>query len=361
MRWFALGVVGLGIAGCQTATTKDGGGSLDTIPSDAATTDADTDADADSDADTDADTDADVDTTTTDTATTTTTCANSVVAGFPANGSTDVYIGTTVWFTLAIAEPTATVTVEDLYGNVVTGATDVVGTQVTWSGDPLLPLTTYTATVDYGCGSDATTFTTSDVGDPLALDPTGLVYQIDLGTGIWVEPPGFGTLLTSLLAGSDLLFTPTVIGSSTIDLLGAYGTGGVQDLCQPTIEFPGLAWSDPTVDLVAPAVSADLGGVIVDVTDVDVSGSFASDGSRVQFGRLHGVIDTRNLGSLLGLGTAPDAVCVLLSAFGVGCDPCNDGYAYCVPVAVDDLEAPQIGGTLVPRSQADVAADPACP
>ena len=42
---------------------------------------------------------------------------------------------------------------------------------------------TYDATLVHACGVETVHFETSDVGeDPLAVDPTGWLYAIDLGT-----------------------------------------------------------------------------------------------------------------------------------------------------------------------------------
>jgi hypothetical protein len=73
------------------------------------------------------------------------------------------------------------------------------------------------------------------------------------------------------------------------------------------------------------------------------------------------VIDTRHLGPSIGLSSAFDEVCNLVYALGIACDVCDDGLPYCLSVSVDDLEAPFVGGTLVPRTPADIAADAYCP
>ncbi|MEQ1566616.1 MAG: hypothetical protein ABMA64_13320 [Myxococcota bacterium] len=356
MRVFGWGMAGL--VACSSATIKDEG-SIGTYPNDAP--DADADSDTDSDTDTDADADSDADTDTEPTLDTGEPCEVMLLDQFPLDGGTDVYVGTELWFVLSIADPGATVSLEDLAGNVVAGSVTHDGVRVNWAGDPLQPNTEYVSTFTWTCGSQVSHFTTSDVGEPLSVDPTGLVYSIQLESGLWVEPPLVGPLFAAQLGDNDLMVSPASIGATTIDLLGVYGTYDVQDVCIPTVPFDGLAWDDPTFTLVSPSVPLDVGGFSVEITDVEVEGSFAADGSRIQFGTLRGLIDTRNLGPAIGLGGAPDAVCFLVGTLGVACEPCPDALDYCLAITVSDLEAPGVAGGVVERTVDDILADPSCP
>ena len=104
-------------------------------------------------------------------------------------------------------------------------------------------------------------------------------------------------------------------------------------------------------------------GFSVVIDDLQLSGAFAADGTSVQGVTLAGKIDTRPLVELVSPGGADDAVCVLVSTFGVACEACSDGSGdYCLTVYVDNMVAPeQAGLTIQPRTAEDVAADPACP
>jgi hypothetical protein len=178
---------------------------------------------------------------------------------------------------------------------------------------------------------------------------------------VWAEPVGLGAVLSALLASQQLLLSPTALDATTADFLGGIGVADVQDVCVPTVTMPQTAFADPAFSLVAPLVQLDFGGVFVDATDIDVEGAFSADGSRVQFGRFDAVIDTRYLGPAIGLSSAYDEVCNLVYALGISCGTCADGLPYCLTVSVDDLEAPYVGGTLVPRTPGDIALDPSCP
>jgi hypothetical protein len=354
-------ILSTGFWGCgdESGTDDEKDTTFDAIPVDGDAGDADTDADSDADADADGDTDVDIDTATDSGSTRP--CETTVIDRFPLDGDVDVYARTDIWFVLTESDPSATITVTDAGGTAVSGTTTVDDLIVTWVGDPLVVNSDYEARLDYLCGSEVTHFATSDVGEPLGVDPTGTVYAIDLGTGIWVEPIGLGSLLSAQLGNTDLLVTPTAITPTSIELLGAVGTYAVQNVCVPTIPLPSALWVDPYFELTSPLIPLDFGGVAVEVADVELSGSFASDGSRIQFGVLKGLIDTRPLGEVLGLGSSEDAVCQLLVAFGLACEPCLDGATYCMSVWVDDLEAPDVPGTVVPRSTSDIAGDPICP
>jgi hypothetical protein len=347
------------LAACSSSTDfKDATSSSPTLDSPGAG-----DADADADADADSDTDADADTDTTDPVDTASSpCSNPVANQFPADGQVDVYLGSEVFFTLVDADPGATISVTDAAGAVVPGKTRVSGTIVRWSGGPFDTLSAYDATLVHGCGVETAHFETSEVGgDPLAVDPTGLVYAIDLGSGVWAEPVGLGAVLASLLANQQLLLSPTGIDPAAVDFLAGIGVAGVQDTCIATVPMPQTTFADPTFALVAPQVQLDFGGTLIDVNDVDVTGSFAADGGRIQFGTLETVIDTRYLGPAIGLSSAYDEVCNLMYYLGFSCDLCADGLPYCLAITVDDLEAPSIGGALVPREVGDIVADPTCP
>lgn len=308
------------------------------------------------------DTDTPVDTDTGTTTTETVPCEISVRGAYPADGATDVFFRVEVRFNLDTEVETAAVHVTDGAGTEVPGTSTVEGTMVRWSGDPLDPNTNYTATVDFGCGTDSVSWTTSPTGGPVLTDPAGLVYDVDLAGGQWVEPPGVGELIAAQLGGTRVLLSPTARSADTIEMLAALGTVAGQDPCNPTIAFPPADWADPYFEITAPVLPLGVGGFVFDIEDARLSGAFVPDASAIEGGTLAGTVDTRPLNDMLGLGTAPDATCQLLSTFGVSCVACSDGSGdYCMTVFVDTIDAPLIlGETLVERTEEDIAADPTC-
>jgi hypothetical protein len=289
-------------------------------------------------------------------------CANSIASQIPAAESTDVYYKSDIRVTLAAEDPDATIVVTDASGAEISGSTTVDGTTLVWTGDDFAPSSTVTVTVNYECGETPYTLTTSDVGTPTTVDLIGKVYSLDLTTGVWLEPENVGAILGTFLEDTEIFVTPTAIAGGQITMLGGIGAGGVQDLCSPTIPFPAANWTDPYFELTAPQLTLDVAGVVVNIDDLDLSGAFASDGSRIQGTVLKGSIDTRPLVPLLAEGGADDAVCVLAGTLGVSCLECGDGSGpFCLSVWVDNIAAGEVaGGTLVPRVQADIDADPSC-
>lgn len=290
-------------------------------------------------------------------------CANSVIEAFPADGATDVYYRSTVRFTLAAEDTAASVMVMDSAGGMVNGTTMVEGNIVRWEGDPLAPNSTYDVTLSYECGDATVSWTTSDVGGTTSVDLTGKVYGLDLTSGEWEQPAGVGDLLATQLGDVEVLISPLTVGATDIQMIGGLGDGsGGQDLCTETIPFPPANWTDPYFEVTAPSLALTVSGFTVNIDDLELSGAFAPDGSRIQGAVLKGAINTIPLVELIAPGGADDAVCQLVGTFGVSCESCSDGSGdYCLSVWVQNIEALEVpGGTLVERLAADIAADPAC-
>lgn len=287
-------------------------------------------------------------------------CANSITAQFPEAGSTDVYYKTDVRFTLAAEDPTANIVVADPAGAPVTGTTTVSGTLVTWSGDALQPTTLYTATLSYECGDAEVSWTTSEVGPPTTVDLVGKAYGLDISGGQWVQPAGVGDILASQLGDTQIFLSVTAVGATDITMIGAIGSAGVQDVCSPTIPFPAADWIDPEFSLVSPQLPLVVAGFTINIENLELSGSFAPDGSRLQGGSLKGSIDTRPLGEAFNLGTDENAVCDLVGTFGVPCEDCGAGDLFCLSVWVDDMGADLLAATVVPVTEDDIALNPDC-
>jgi len=293
-------------------------------------------------------------------------CANSVTARFPVSGDSDVYYKTPIRYTLETEEDGATIDVADSAGAAVNGTTTVDGTVVSWTGDAFESSSAYTATLHYnvdGCADDVISFTTSATGGEVS-DPTtlvGNVYALDLANGQWVKPPGVGPLLATQLGDTQILVTPQSVDATSITMFGGIGSADTQDLCSPTIPFPPADFENPFFSLDADLLPLVVAGVEIDIANLNLSGAFAPDGSRIQGASLAGGIDTRPLGPAFGLGTAEDSVCQLVSTFGVACEDCADGSgAFCLSVYLDNVNADKVDGTLVPVTQADIDANPDC-
>ena len=209
--------------------------------------------------------------------------------------------------------------------------------------------------------SGTTPVTTAQPGDPLLVDVTGWVFALDLANGNWVAPAGVGPLIGSSLAGNQLLVSPTAVGTTDIDLLAALGRNNVQDPCSASATLAGASWTDPSFDAAAPSLSLAFVGTPVELADVEMTGSFLPDGSALGQSEISGTLDTRTLGALFGLGSAPSAVCDLVAAFGVSCVACADGGPYCLWVDVQGVGGPHLPyGALLERTAADIADYSSC-
>jgi hypothetical protein len=290
-------------------------------------------------------------------------CTNLVTGQFPEQGSTDVFVETDVRFTLTENDPTATITVTDPAGTAVPGTTVVADTLVTWSSDERLqPVTQYTATLDYSCEPATVTWTTNEIGGETTVDLVGQVYGLDVASGEWVQPPGVGDLIASQLGATQIFLSVTNVTETNIEMLGAIGSNAAQDVCTPTIPFPPAAWEDPFFSLEDDLLPLDVSGFVINIEDLQLSGGFAPDGSRIGGGSLKGAVDTRPLGEAFGLGTGENAVCELVATFGVACDECSDGSGpYCLSVWVDNIAALNLPTTtVVTVTEDDIAANPDC-
>ena len=62
-----------------------------------------------------------------------------------------------------------------------------------------------------------------------------------------------------------------------------------------------------------------------------LEGTFSPDGSGMGGAWISGLVDTRNLGTLMGIGTGDDAICNYLNeSFEAPCEDCGDGEVYCL-------------------------------
>lgn len=291
----------------------------------------------------------------------TNTCDPDVDSSFPEDGDTDAFYKTDVRFTLTGDDATASITVADAAGTAVNGTSTVAGSVVTWAGDDFAPSTEYTATLTYACGSESITFTTSATGAPTSTDVTGKVFNLNLAGGNWLQPAGLGDVIASLIGEYEILVSPLTIDGSSIDMLAGVATKGEQNVCAPTIPFPSATYADPFFELTAPELPLSVSGVEINITNLELSGAFAPDGSRIQGAVMKGKVDSRPLAAAFNFGTTDNAGCIALAAFGVQCEECDNGAGpYCITVNIEDLEALEVSTTLVPITDTDIENNPAC-
>lgn len=287
-------------------------------------------------------------------------CTAVTVTAFPAVNATDVPLDTLVEFDLGDhPDPEATI-VLDAGGELVDGTVTVEGSLVTFQPDAsLLPDTAYNATLAWTCGPTTSTFRTQEghgTVDPASL--IGRTYALDLASGRWIEPPGVGGVIGAVLT-QDLLVGVTDADATVLSLMGALSDDqGGQDTCVETIDFPIDAdfTQNPYFAAGAPEVVFEVMGLQLAISDLDLSGGFDTDGSKIAGAAVFGILDVGTLAPLVGSDP-----CALFATFGVSCVTCANGNPTCVNVAVDSMQAPEVAGlTLVEVTAPMIAADPAC-
>lgn len=293
---------------------------------------------------------------------TTSTCAVTAAAEYPVNDAVDAYYRSNIEFELSDADPTAVISLVDASGAAVDGTSSLEDDDelvVFTPAAPLSPSTSYTATLTW-CGGDASiNFTTSALGAATTVDLTGKTYNIDITSGRFVEPAGVGDLIGGLLENS-ILFGVTEVTDSTISFRGAISETGTtdQDVCTPSLnDFPAADYADPYFALSANELALSVGGFDINIDAINISGTFAADGSYFGGGELSGELDARDIGPLLAdqlEDTSPDAICDLLIGFGVVCSPCSsDGEAYCATLMVDQLVGTEQSGEVAEVLESD--------
>lgn len=344
--WVGLAAL-LGLAGCEDTTAGDDDSAADDdIP-------ADDDATADDD----------------------TSGGASITFADPAPDSTDAYYRQDIHVEFSGPVTDVTVTLAAVAGGDVAGETtrdeDLYEVTLNPSAN-LSSNTAYHITVAFDGATEEWDFTTSALGSPVGDSSTliGKTYNLDLAHANITQPEGVGSILGSYLTDVIILFSPTEVDDvdQSIQVVGALGTedGGslTQDMCSPSLGLtevtPGQ-WNNPYFQVGPALFETDIEGINVVIQDLLIAGDFEPDGSSVQEAIFAGQVDTRDFADLLDPGN-PDAICQLIEGLGIPCEACpQDGLEYCLTVRAQDISAEEVPGlTLVTRSEAEVAADPAC-
>lgn len=299
-----------------------------------------------------------------DTDTSPPTCDITFSDATPADGATGFYYRSVLSWEFSERDDSVTVSLMDASGAAIPGAGEWLDEVFVWTpDDDLTPSAAYTWTVTHcdGAASRSGSFATSDVGSP--VDPgdiDGALFVLDLSSGTWVQPPGFGALLQSQI-DAEVLVGFTVSQGASPELSAAFteeaSNPPMQDLCRPSVALGSADLTDnPAFEMGPEAIAVMAGDLEIEVEVVLASGSFEPDGEGIQGLAIHSLLDTR----VLGLTGAPGQVCA--SATNIPCVPCADGAVQCVDVLVTDLLADRLPGqSLIPRDTATIAADPSCP
>lgn len=295
-------------------------------------------------------------------------CNNAVLVTHPAEGATDVFYRTAVEFQLAAPEPGATLTLVDQAGREVLGTSSVNGSTVVFTPYDLLDSDTgYTATLDWACEpSVSVSWATTDVGPAVdASDLIGRSYSVSLGSGRFVEPPGVGVLLGSMIEFNMLIGVTNATGDRVYlrGSMSSEASSTEQDMCVTTLEYPPADFSqNPFFEMAADSLPLKIAGFDTAFEDMVLSGAISPDYTRVEGVTLSATIDTRPFVDMISPGGDESAVCTLMVTFGVDCEACSDGTGdYCLGLHVDSMVAEERSGApIVEVTEEDLKTNPAC-
>ena len=282
----------------------------------------------------------------------------------PTTDGGELYYRAHVEFVFDGIDEDARIAVSDGIGNAVSGTSSWTDNKLSFAPNaPLTPSTSYSATLTHCAGENTIGFRTTSIGAPLeaGVDLVGKTYVVNLDDARFVKPAGVGALLLGLLE-QYLLLGVTAGSDSEIQILGASSKSKEdtdQNTCEPSIDFPTADFNEPFFSVGPERTSLSVGGMSVVISDLILSGDFASDGSYIGGAILAGLIDARDLAGVLvdnGLieDEDPSAVCDLIATFGVLCEECGDGADYCLSIYVDQITAMEDSQTLLEVETCDV-------
>lgn len=291
-----------------------------------------------------------------DTDTNTGGCTVTIDETIPVDGSVDAYYRGDIEFHLSDADTTASI------DTTIPGSMEVLedGKTIIWRiSQPLDCQTFYEATLNY-CGGAATIgFQTSDLGCAPSVDTfQGNTYALNLADARIVDPPGIGSVLTTYLTTQILMGVVSDEGTD-LQMLGAVALEDStnQDYCNPTIDFPVADFTDRPFFSIGPQdTTFEVAGYSIPIQGLNITGTFAPDGSYIGGATLAGTIDTRPLAPLLDDSGDEGAICELAVNFGAECEPCpSDGKSFCLTLYADQIYADQVSGELTEVLGSDCA------
>ncbi len=177
--------------------------------------------------------------------------------------------------------------------------------------------------------------TTEWPGDPVAPgDVEGHVYDIDLLSGEFVEPPGVGSLLAQYM-------------TEVHPVVHVYDVDDADGTIELALEVEGASligdWDNPHFEVGSFALTLEIEGIETTLTDVTVAGDFTDEGARIVHGALDGIFDTRFMDPLIDPGASEGATCELMASLGIECITCpGDGALMCLYLRAEGFQAERV-------------------
>lgn len=291
-------------------------------------------------------------------------CAITVTGSDPADGATGVYTRAPLSVTLSDVDDGAALRVLNEAGEPANGEFTVDETTLTFTPFALAPNAAHTLEITTCAGVETRSFTTSDLGAPVATpdDLVGATFEIDFGSTRSANPEGVPDLLGQVYTDYMLAATITAVHDDEVELVLGYLFRDplAQDTCSATIPVPAFAWSNPHFDLTADGYALQFSVGPVTTNTLQVAGSLRADGSAIEELAVHVNLDSRPLiAAFSDDPTAPeDTMCVFTALAGVPCSACPDGSGeFCLDLQMSGITAPRVDATLTPWTEEDVAGE----
>jgi hypothetical protein len=291
-------------------------------------------------------------------------CETTLEPLHPPPGDVGTHTGTSIWVVVRGATGAEALAVFDASGDPIPGSQG-------WSGDalgfrpapPLIANRSYRAEARSCDGTVETwNFRTGAAGTGLDdCDPSDRTFTIDLNDALWVDPPGIGDVLLGTFT------VPVEVSMAAVDEAGAtlHIAGAPEET--PDACVAGVAhrsgFADGHLWLAPQDRSIVLGGVEIEIQDLNLAADMERDCSALVGGRLTGTLDTRQLAPALdgtyGIETAGE-LCEALVGLQVRCQDCGDGSNTCIPLEIENLGGTSTPGIVPERPQDAVDANPVC-
>lgn len=281
-------------------------------------------------------------------------CELLAAASLPVPDTLDAYYRDPVRVRLSEPDPSASIRLLTTAGVSIDGRLSVLddGTVVQFEpNQPLEPETEYRATAIYcdGTESESWAFTVGSAGAPLACDPGGSAYVLELASARWNTPVGFGGVVP-LIVSDSLLIGIFNASDGRIEARVAPGTPTSQDRCQPTTTLPSAELTGPDISLGSTTTMVTYNGSTVTLQDWRVDATILPDCSGIAGGRTRLHLDAREVADVVRLGaseTSADTLCTFLTTYESGCTGCDsDGQPYCFAVDVEGITGTALEGTV---------------
>ena len=172
------------------------------------------------------------------------------------------------------------------------------------------------------------------------VDPSvllGGVWRLDLDDGTWIEPAGFGDVITTAFSSDAPALGVMQADESSLELRWGWldGETGTQEVCAETKDLDvDFAWNPRFLFGPKTVHGLSWGPVSTRAEDVRFQGTFSADGLTLSDGVVDVTLDLRE--------TETDT-CELLEGLGFECSPCADGHASCLRLHVEDVPGERTG------------------